>query len=44
MLLNSKRHIDRRVAEDTMNKFTVEVHSMSTKTLVNHCFIIYNNL
>ena len=32
MLLNSKRHIDRREAEDNMIKFTVQSHSMSTET------------
>ena len=40
MLLNSKRHIDRRGAEVNMIKFTVQEHSMSTETYVNNCFII----
>ena len=30
MLLNSKRHIDRRGAEVNMVEFTVQSHSMST--------------
>ena len=32
MLVNSKRHIDRRGAEVNMIKFTVQLQSMSTKT------------
>ena len=32
VLLNGKRHIDRRGAEVNMIKFTVQKHSMSTKT------------
>ena len=32
VLLNSKRHIDRRGAEVNMIKFTVQYHSMSTET------------
>ena len=40
MLLISKRHIDRRGAEVNMIKFTVQLHSMSTETKVNNCFII----
>ena len=40
MLLNSKRHIDRRGAEVNIFKFTVQYHFMSTETFVNNCFII----
>ena len=40
MLLNSKRHIDRRGAEVNMIKFTVQLHSMSIETKVNNCFVI----
>ena len=32
VLLNSKRHIDRRGAEVNMVKFTVQKHSMSSET------------
>ena len=32
MLLDSKRHIDRRGADVNMVKFTVQKHSMSTET------------
>ena len=41
MLLNSKRQIDRRVAEVNVVKFTVQKHSVSTKTvlLYNKCML-----